>query len=200
MLTLLHHLEIWFAQHGLPAVFGLLLLENAGLPLPGETVLLYAAFLAEQHHGFHLVSLYIVAVGACILGDNTGYWLGRKARRPLTRLLRLTPARLRLAERYFQKYGHATIFFARFIAVLRILAGPAAGVNHMKWRTFFLFNALGAAAWVASIVALGAVVGHHWNRWASRLGKMDAVLLVVAVVAIYAVLHRLLRQLEIQPE
>ncbi len=198
MLTLLHHLEIWFAQHGLPAVFALLLLENAGLPLPGETVLLYAAFLAEQHHGLHLDSLYVIAVAACILGDNTGYWLGRKARGPIARMLRLTPARLRLAERYFQKYGHATIFFARFIAVLRILAGPAAGVNHMKWRTFFLFNALGAASWVAAIVAVGALVGHHWQRWASRLGNLDVALLVVAVALIYAVIHRLLKQLEIQ--
>lgn len=196
MLNGLHHLELLFAHYGLPAVLLLLLLENAGLPLPGETVLLYAAFLAEQHRGFHLATLYATAVVACILGDNTGYWLGRKARGPLARWLRLTPARLRLAERYFQHYGHATIFFARFIAVLRIVAGPAAGINRMSWRAFFLFNALGAMAWVGAVMAIGALVGQHWHRWASRLGKIDLVLLAVAIAVIYFIIHRLLQRLE----
>ncbi len=198
MLHWLNHLERLFAHYGLPAVFVLLLLENTGFPLPGETVLLYAAFLASQHRGFHLTSLYLVGLAACVLGDNTGYWLGRKVRGPIARLLHLTPPRLRLAERYFQRYGHATIFFARFIAVLRIIAGPAAGINRMRWRVFLLFNALGAAAWVAMVVTVGALVGRNWQYWASRLGNLDLVFLAAAFVVIYWLFHRLLRTLDPQ--
>jgi membrane-associated protein len=188
------HFQIFFAAYGLWAVCTLLLLENAGLPLPGETALLYAGFLAHQHKLAEVPLLIVAAIAACTLGDNLGYWVGRKAGLRLRRWLHLRPARVALVARYFETYGDITIFFARFIAGLRIIAGPAAGLNHMPWRTFLMFNALGAAAWVSVIVTAGYLLGQQWQRLVSVVGKVDVVFLLIAAAAVAYAVRRLMRR------
>src|SRR5438034_1929694 len=133
----------WFADlyaaHGYWVLFFGIMLENAGIPLPGETALLAAAFLASPEAGsrLHLWSVIIVASLGAILGDNLGYWVGRHwARKRINRgqrFLFLTPSRVLRAELYFVKYGAMTVFFGRFVALLRIVAGPAAGVAGLTW-------------------------------------------------------------------
>src|SRR5437868_1084888 len=120
----LAHFESFFQQHGYEAVFLFLLLENAGLPLPGETALLYASFLAYRGPELQLPGVIAVAIVAAVTGDNIGYWLGRRGGHRVARVLRLTPDRLRYFERFFERYGSWTVFFARFIAGLRIIGGP----------------------------------------------------------------------------
>lgn len=185
------HFEGFFHAYGVWAVFIVLLLENAGLPLPGEAVLLYASFLAHQHQILTLPSLIAAGIVACILGDNAGYWIGRKAGRWFRRIFRLTHERLAYAEHFFHRYGAWTIFFARFIAGLRIIAGPAAGLYRMPWRTFLLFNALGAIVWVSTVATAGYLLGHHWQHLVDLFGRIDLLLLLVAVAVILALLHHL---------
>lgn len=185
------HLEAFFHAYGVWAVFIVLLLENAGLPVPGEATLLYASFLAHQHRGLTLPGLILAGTAACILGDNLGYWIGREAGLWIRRVLRLTHERMVYVEHYFRRYGSWTIFFARFVTGLRIIAGPAAGLYRMPWPEFLLFNAMGAAAWVCTISGAGYLLGHQWQHLVKLMGRIDLVLLVVAAVVILLVLRRL---------
>lgn len=188
------HFEAFFHAYGVWAVFIVLLLENAGLPLPGEATLLYASFLAHQHHVLTLPKLILAGTAACILGDNLGYWIGREAGQWFRRVLRLTHERMVYVEHYFRRYGSWTIFFARFITGLRIIAGPAAGLYRMPWPEFLLFNAMGAAAWVCTISGAGYLLGHHWQRLVKLMGRVDVILLAVAAGVILLVLRRLKRE------
>jgi membrane-associated protein len=166
-----------FAVHGYWVLAVTVLLESAGVPLPGETAVLAAGYLTSPDGGerFHVWAVIAVAFVAAVVGDNLGFWLGREFARPRLaagrRFLLLTPARLELAERYFTRYGAATVFIARFVAILRMTAGPAAGVSGMPWPKFLAANAAGALAWAASMAMLGHWCGHAWEalrRWVGR--------------------------------
>ena len=185
----------WFADlyatHGYWVLFLGIMLENSGIPLPGETALLAAAFLSSPAAGsrLHLWSVMIVAAVAAIIGDNLGYWVGRHwARKRINlgkRFLFLTPARVLRAERYFDKYGAATVFFGRFVALLRIVAGPAAGVAGMAWWRFFLANAAGAIVWSVAISLIGYYAGGAWealHRWLGNAAWVIAGLVVLVAV------------------
>lgn len=181
-----------YAAIGYWALFFGVMLENAGLPVPGETALLVAGYLASPHGGSQLSvwAVMAVAVVAAVTGDNVGFWLGRYfARRRLARgkrFLFLTPERFRKAEVYFHRYGAATVFFGRFVALLRIAAGPAAGAAGMPWPRFLAANAAGAAVWVAVITALGYYFGHAWEALERWLGRGSWVLAGVVVVGFVA--------------
>jgi membrane protein DedA with SNARE-associated domain len=130
-----------------------------------------------------------------VLGDNAGYWIGRRWGERLLSvgLVRrlYDPRRVALAERFFDRWGWLAVFFGRFVAVLRILAGPLAGLHHMRWRTFLLANAAGGACWVAVITALGLLVGNNLDRavrLVSRLGY-GGLVLGALVVAAYVAWH-----------
>jgi membrane protein DedA with SNARE-associated domain len=181
-----------YAAYGYWVLFLGIMLENAGIPLPGETALLAAAFLAHPESGAHLHLWAVIAVAAAgaVVGDNLGYWVGREWARARIeqgrRFLFLTPGRVLRAEAYFAKYGAATIFFGRFIALLRIVAGPAAGVAGMSWPRFFLANAAGAVVWATAIGLLGYYAGFTWDalhRWLGRGAWALAGVVVLAVVA-----------------
>jgi membrane-associated protein len=184
------------ATHAYLLLFAGVMLENAGIPLPGETALLAAAYLSSAAGGAHL-HIWLVIVSAfagAILGDNLGYWAGRTfARKRLTagkRFLFLTPERFAKVETYFEKYGALTVFFGRFVALLRIAAGPAAGAAGMPWWRFLLANAAGAALWAAVIGGLGYAAGPAWeelHRWLGRGAWVIAGLVVLSVIAWHAV-------------
>jgi membrane protein DedA with SNARE-associated domain len=176
----LAHFAHFFQQYGYWAVFFFLLLENAGFPVPGETVLLYASFLAYQGEGLKLSRIIPVGIVAATLGDNAGYWLGRKGGPRVARLLHLTPRRLQYFKNFFHRYGDWTIFFARFIAGLRVVAGPAAGLSQMEWRRFVLFNAMGAVVWVNCIGFAGFFLGRNWPLLIRWLKRTDLALLIIA--------------------
>ena len=175
-----------FRHHGYLTLAVTLLLENAGIPLPGETMLLFASFLAFQHHELKLGLIIVVGTVACTLGDNIGYWIGFHGGRPLLhryqKFFRISDEKLAHAERTFDRWGPATVFFARFIAGLRIFNGPLAGVLRMQWRRFVLFNFLGAATWVAVISCVGYLFGQHWQRLIRLVGRANLVVFVVAVL------------------
>ena len=117
-------------QYGYWAVAATLLLENAGIPVPGETVLLLASFLAFSEHALDLRWIVVVGTIAATLGDNLGFALGHYGGRPLLeryqRFFRVQSATLERGEQIFGRYGAATVFFARFVLGMRIIAGPLA--------------------------------------------------------------------------
>src|SRR5579863_8691068 len=133
-------------HYGYWAVGVALLIENAGIPVPGETILLMASFLAYSQHELQLSWIILVATIAATIGDNLGFALGYYGGRPLLvryqSIFRIRPATLERGEKLFDRYGAATIFFARFVFGMRIIAGPMAGVLRMQWRKFLIFNFL----------------------------------------------------------
>lgn len=191
MQTLFAHFQAFFAAWGLLAVFVVLLLENFGVPVPGELALLYAGFHVVQFGAFSLPALILVATAACIIGDNLGYEFGLYYGDRARRWLHISPARFATFEAYFARHGAVTIFFARFVAGLRIFAGPLAGLYHMRRRAFVFYNILGAVTWTFTVSLAGALLGTHWRRlvrWASRA---DVILLLIAIVLVYLAWRRL---------
>jgi membrane protein DedA with SNARE-associated domain len=185
--SILDTLRAFIVNYGYWAVALALLCENAGIPVPGETTLLLASFLAYSEHQLHLGWIIFVATCACTLGDNLGYAVGRHGGRPLLEryqhIFRVPRRSLERGEGLFSRYGAATIFFARFIFGMRVFAGPLAGVLRMPWKAFAIFNFLGALAWVSVIATVGYLFGRHWSALERALNRVDMVL-VIALVAI----------------
>ena len=183
-----------FREWGYWTVPAVLLLENAGIPLPGETVLLFASFLAFEERRLHLPYIILLATAACTLGDNLGYLLGHfGGRRLLQRyqhVFRVRDLTIRRGERLFARHGHVAIFFARFIFGMRIIAGPLAGVLRMPWRQFAIFNFLGAAAWVTTISLIGYFFGSQWNTLVRIMGRVNMVIAIVVLGLLVFVWHR----------
>jgi membrane protein DedA with SNARE-associated domain len=172
-------------HYGYWAVGAALLLENAGVPVPGETVLLLASFLAYSEHDLRLPWIILVGTIAATAGDNLGFALGYYGGRPLLQryqdFFRIQHTTVARGEELFARYGAVTIFFARFVFGMRIIAGPLAGVLRMPWRKFSLFNFLGAGLWVTVISSVGYLFGQHWGRLERVLKRFD---LTVAVVVL----------------
>jgi membrane protein DedA with SNARE-associated domain len=178
----------YLAQYGYAAVAVALLLENAGLPVPGESVLLLASFLAFSEHRLYLPYIIIVGICAATLGDNIGFAIGHYGGRPLLeryrKTLRIRPEAIARGENLFERHGALTVFFARFIAGLRVIAGPLAGVLRMHWRKFVLSNFLGAALWVTVISSAGYFFGRQWEEVARIVRSVNIVVLVVLATGV----------------
>jgi membrane protein DedA with SNARE-associated domain len=182
--TFAEQLEVY----GYPVLFVGVLLENAGIPVPGETAVLFAGYLASPAGGRHLHVVWVIicTVIAAVLGDNLGFWLGRRWARPRLqqgkRFLFLTPRTLELAEGYFTRYGIWTIFFARFISGLRVVGALAAGTAGMSWSRFLAANAAGACAWAVSMTLLGYFFGHSFELLHHWLGRGSVILLAALAI------------------
>jgi membrane-associated protein len=188
--SILDFLRGVIVQYGYWAVGGALLLENAGIPVPGETILLLASFLAFSEHDLRLSGIIVVGTICATLGDNLGFALGYYGgRRLLERyqsFFRVEKPAVERGERLFARYGSLTIFFARFVFGMRIIAGPLAGVLRMPWKRFLLFNFMGAALWVSVISSVGYFFGRHWDRLERELKRVDlAVAVVVLLIAAF---------------
>jgi membrane protein DedA with SNARE-associated domain len=175
----------FFIAHGLPLLFVVVMLESFGIPLPGETALIAFGILASQGN-YSIVTVIVVAAAGAIVGDNLGYWLlGRLGGRALFRrwgwLKRYSERVLPRVERLMQRHGGKTVFFGRWFPVLRITAAWLAGANHMPWRKFFLFNALGGIGWAASMSTVGYVAGRQAENLITLIAALVAVAVVLAV-------------------
>lgn len=183
LLDLLRH---YFAQYGYWTIALALLLENAGVPVPGETVLLFASFLAVSEHELDLPWIIVVGTLAATFGDNLGYVIGHYGGRPLLErwqhLFHVRPHHIARGERLFRRHGPVAIFFARFIFGMRVVAGPLGGVLRMPWRRFALFNALGAVTWVSVISLVGYFFGTQWGTLVHIFKDLDYALLGALVL------------------
>ena len=174
-----------FLRYGYLVVFLGVMLENAAIPVPGETILLAAGFFAAQGQ-LDIVLVISVAIVGAILGDNCGYLLGRKAGRPFLnrygRWLFLTPAKLDGLQEFFRAHGEKTILVARFIAGLRVVASLLAGISHMHWWRFLAYNAAGAILWATAMGSLGYFFGESWQLLGAWVGRGGLVVLGTVII------------------
>ena len=186
-------------SYGLVLLFALIAAESAGVPLPGETALIAAAILAERGH-YSIVWVIVVAAAAAIIGDNIGYWIGRTGGRAL--LERWGPVRryaeraLPPGERFFARHGGKTVFIGRFVAVLRVTAAWLAGITHMPWWRFFLWNAAGGIVWATGVSLLAFYFGKAAADAVATYGVYALIVIVVGAVIAFIVMRLLKKRLE----
>lgn len=190
---MLSTLLAYFEHYGYWVVFFGVMLENAGVPVPGETILLAAGFFAAQGH-FSLWEVMIIAAVGAVLGDNAGYAIGRRIGRTALerygRYVGLTHARIAHMDKFFGSHGDKTILVARFITGLRVFAALLAGSSRMVWRTFAIYNFLGALLWSVAISLAGYFFGRSWDvleHWIKGTGlfALGAALLIIATMIFY---------------
>src|SRR2546423_7214828 len=171
--------------YGYWAVFFGVMLENAGLPLPGETILLIAGYFAATGE-FHLPLVMLIAATGAVVGDNIGFAIGHHYGRGVLlrfgRFVFLTPKRVRSMEQYFENHGNKTILVARFITGLRVFAALFAGASKMPWRVFFIYNVSGAVLWSVVITMLGYLFGQSLPLLVKWVGRTGTILLIVAII------------------
>ncbi len=180
-------------HHGLPLLFLVVMIESFGVPLPGETALIAFGVLASQGH-YSIVSVIAVAAAAAIVGDNLGYWIiGRWGGRELFErwrwLNRYSDRVLPRAERLMERHGGKTVFFGRFVSVLRYTAAWVAGLGRMQWWRFLFWNALGGICWATTVGLLAYYAGQAVADAVQRYGIYSAIVIVVAAVVIWLVVH-----------
>ncbi|MFF2044388.1 DedA family protein [Kitasatospora sp. NPDC058170] len=179
------HIDAWIESVPPGAVYALVALiiglESLGIPLPGEIALVSAALLSARG----VVSPWWVAICAilgAIIGDSIGYSIGRKGGKPLFEKLgrkfprHFGPDHLSSAERSFQKWGMWAVFFGRFIALLRIFAGPLAGALKMPYWKFLIANVLGGVVWAGGTTLLVYQVGKVAEQWLSKFSWVGLIL------------------------
>jgi membrane protein DedA with SNARE-associated domain len=170
-------------DYGLVLLFLLVAMESAGVPLPGEAALITAAVLAHDHYG--IVAVIAVAAVGAIVGDNVGYWLGRLGGRKLLERWSVTRRYAERAhppsERFFKRHGGKTVFFGRFIALLRVTAAWLAGISRMHWWQFAAWNAAGGILWATGIGLLAYYAGKAAADAVGRFGLYGAAAVIVLV-------------------
>ncbi|MEO1619561.1 MAG: DedA family protein [Cyanobacteria bacterium J06632_3] len=174
-------------EYGYWAVFCGILLENMGIPLPGETVTLVGGFLAGSHE---LDVWYVLAAATfgAILGDSAGYWVGYYGGWPLiVRIggwLKISESALEKVRDRFSNNADKAVLFGRFVALLRVFAGPLAGITRMPYPKFLLCNAIGAATWASVMVSLSYFLGklvplNVLIKWVSEFTGVALAILVI---------------------
>ena len=191
MPTIAHLIHVY----GLAVVAGVIGLECIGLPFPGETVLILASIFAGTKHDLNIISVVLTAAGGAIVGQMVGYVIGREFGYWLLlrygSYLRITESRIKLGEYLFLRHGGKIVIVARFIPVLRSLAGILAGANRMPWRRFLLANVVGAVIWASFFGFAAYMLGRQFERLAGPmvivLGAATAVVIIAG--AIFAARH-----------
>lgn len=193
-------LQLGINSYGYWVVLLAVAIESTGIPFPGETTLVVASVYASTNHTLNIVLVIAAAAAGAILGDNAGYTVGKYGGFPvlqrLLRLLHIGEDKLVYTQRFFEKHGDKTVFFGRFLAVLRAWAAFLAGANHMRRRTFFIWNAAGGILWATIYGSLGYILGNNLpllGRILKGLGIFGFVALgviIVALIVVWYVRHR----------
>ena len=195
---MLNRIIDWVTQtigdHGVPAVFLLMVLESACLPVPSEVIMLFAGYLVSIHQ----MTLF-EAVAAGTIGNIVGSWIawgvgmtgGRALLERHGRWVHITPARLDMADRWFEKRGERVVLISRCLPIIRTFISLPAGIARMPFWRFTLYTAIGCLPWVLALTLIGVQVGSKWEEWHKRLEVLDY-LVVVAIVAavVYYVVRR----------
>jgi membrane protein DedA with SNARE-associated domain len=183
----------FISSTGLPAVFILMALESACLPVPSEAIMLFAGSSVAAGE----LSLFGV-VAAGVLGNLVGSWaayaVGYYARLDLlekNRLIHVPPRYLKWADEWFERYGDATVFFTRMLPIIRTFISLPAGVAKMPFWRFTVLTLVGCIPWVLMLALIGQAVGHNWEEWRDHLHYLDyAVVAAVLGGAIYLLIRR----------
>jgi len=190
--------------YGYAAIVAIIALENVGLPLPGETILITSAIFAATTHELSALGIVITAAVAAFGGSVAGFMIGRYGERHFLHrfghYLHLDERDLRLGRYLFQRFGGRVVFVARFIAVLRSLAGFLAGANAMPVKPFLIASGLGALAWSATFGFGVYALGREIEVLSARAGVVLAVVVLVAVIAGLRFLRRNRARLQIEAD
>jgi membrane protein DedA with SNARE-associated domain len=176
----------FFISNGLPLLFLVVMIESFGVPLPGETALIAFGVLAAEGH-YSIGWVIALAAAGAIVGDNLGYWLlGRLGGRALFRrwhwLRRYSERVLPAAERLMQRHGGKTVFFGRFITVLRYTAAWVAGLGRMPWWRFLFWNAAGGILWATAVGLVSYYAGQAAAKAIQHYGLFAAAAVAALVV------------------
>ncbi len=191
-------------SYGYWAVFLIVMLESAGIPLPGETILIIAAIYAGTTDELDIRAIVLAAGAGAAIGDSIGYWVGRRFGFPI--LLRVGPyiglgqPRLKLGQYLFQRYGGGIVFFGRFVATLRMFAALLAGVNQFPWNRFLFFNVSGGFLWAATFGFGGYLFGEVLHRMAAPFAILALTLAIVAVVIAALTIRKYEKELQAEAE
>jgi Uncharacterized membrane-associated protein len=190
---MLHWVRHLIENYGYAMVVVLVLAEGVGLPLPGETALITAAAVAAQSHRLSIIGVIIAAFLGAAGGGVGGYRIGKSGGLPFLErhghMLGITRERIARARKFFTEHGPKAVFFARFIAILRMFAGLLAGVTNMRFGIFMIWNALGALAWSILFGALGYAFGNNLPRLEHLVGRTSLIAFVVVVLIGIIVWH-----------
>ena len=177
------------SSYGYYAIFVVILLESAGIPMPGETVLVAGSILASAHEGLDIRWVIASAAAGAILGDNIGFWVGRAyGERLLARFgprVGLDSRKQKLGQYLFMRYGGPIVFFGRFFALLRTYAALLAGINRLDPLKFFIYNATGGIAWALVFGLGGYLVGRSIERLAGPVGYIGLGCLIIGAFAMW---------------
>jgi undecaprenyl-diphosphatase len=187
-------------QYGYLVVFFGVMLESIGIPIPGETILIVAGFLVRQGT-LGLAVTISIGVISTILGNQIGYWIGRKGGRPFVlrwgHYVGITPERLAQVEGFFARHGGKAIFLARFVPWLRAFGALVAGISHMPRRVFLFYNVLAGVVWVPTSVMLGYLFSQSLSLVEAWIGSGSIVLVLLLILTLvlysayrYSVRHR----------
>jgi membrane protein DedA with SNARE-associated domain len=183
----------FISSTGLPAVFILMTLESACIPVPSEAIMLFAGFSVSNGD---LTLFGVVAAG--VLGNLVGSWIayavgyyGRLELLEKNRFIHISPKHLRWADNWFERYGGATVFFARMLPIIRTFISLPAGVARMPFWRFTVFTLAGCIPWVLMLALVGRTVGDNWESWRHNLAYLDYVVLVAAIgLVVYLIVRR----------
>jgi membrane protein DedA with SNARE-associated domain len=194
----------YLGHYGYWAILLLVMLEDFGIPVPGETILIAAAIYAGAGR-LNVAAVGLVGFIAAVIGDNIGFAIGHFGGRALAlrwgKYIFLTEERLDKAEVFFARHGGKIIVVARFIEGLRQANGIIAGIAGMRWLRFLAFNALGAALWVGTWVSLGYLAGNHITAIYHGITQYSYYVLIAVVVLLMAyIVWRLRRRRKVVPD
>jgi membrane protein DedA with SNARE-associated domain len=180
-------------HYGYLAVGGFIGLEDFGIPLPGETILIAASVYAGAGR-LNVVAVGLIGFLAAVVGDNIGFAIGHFGGRALVlrygKYVLLTSERYEKAEHFFERYGGVVVTFARFVEGLRQANGIVAGTIGMHWLRFLAFNALGAALWVSVWVSVGYLAGGHITTIYNAVTRYSLYVLIALGVVVAALIIR----------
>jgi membrane protein DedA with SNARE-associated domain len=178
---------------GLPGVFVLMLAESACIPIPSEATMLFAGFNVSDGH-WSLFTVTAVGVVANVIGSWIAYAVGYYGRVDILethgRKLRIKPSHLEWADRWFQRYGDATVFFSRMLPIIRTFISLPAGVARMPFWRFTLFTAAGCIPWVFLLAFIGKQAGDNWSQWKDNLHYVDYVVVALILLGLLWLLMR----------
>jgi len=179
---------------GLPGVFVLMLAESACIPIPSEATMLFAGFNVAEGH-WALIPTVAVGVAANVIGSWLAYAVGYYGRIDILEKhgakLHIKPSHLAWADRWFERYGDATVFFSRMLPIIRTFISLPAGVARMPFWRFTLLTTLGCIPWVFLLTFIGREAGDNWEKWKSNLHYVDyAVLAAIVLGVIWLVVRR----------
>ncbi|MDX6639249.1 MAG: hypothetical protein QOF12_260 [Solirubrobacteraceae bacterium] len=184
---------------GLPAVFLLMLLESACIPIPSEATMLFAGFAVTDataaHHHLTLVGIVVAGVLGNLVGSWIAYAVGYFGRRELVeqhgQRFHLKPSHVAWADRWFARYGSASVLFSRMLPIVRTFISLPAGIARMGFGRFTVLTLAGCIPWVLALALIGDGVGSRWTQWKDGLHYVDYVVIALVVVgAVWLLMRR----------